>query len=447
MSARAEPVTYEVRLEFEQALAPEVDAWLPDHIAGMLRLPGFLSAQTLDDAPLPVPADGKIRRCVQYRLTSREALANYLREHASGMRAAAAQRFGDRVQAARRVLEPMDELVTSGARTCANCHTLLSGQYCAVCGQRDRTRMISVWELVADFVGEFLNFDSRFWRTIHPLVFRPGRLTSEYLRGRRVHFTPPLRLYVISSLIFFLLATSGNGDSTFEFDGDKGAAVTQTGETPPAAQPPDAADPADLPPPPAVGATPADSGDAAQDEDFVGWDISEGKCNVPQFSTGHAFIDGPVHDRMKHACDRIVADHGRAFLKGLVDNIPRMLFFFLPVIAVAMKPLYLGSRRYYVEHLLFFVHFHSFVFVALTLTLITTSLHEYFEGWGWGLMNGLTIAAVCLYIPYYLFRSLRVVYGQGRFVTLIKYVMLFFTYVCGLALLFVIGAVFTALTV
>jgi hypothetical protein len=440
MSARAEAVTYEVRLEFEQALAPEVDAWLPDHIAAMLRLPGFLSAQTLDDAPLPVRADGKIRRCVQYRMRSRDALAGYLRDHAPEMRAATVQRFGDRVQAVRRVLEPMDEAVTSDVRRCANCHSMLSGQYCAVCGQRDRTRMISVWELVADFVGEFLNFDSRFWRTLFPLLFRPGRLTSEYLRGRRVHFTPPLRLYVISSLVFFLLATSGNGgDSEFQFDGEPDATTSVPGE--PAVEPPHEGDPASAPQRPED--VPQTVGPV--EEDFEGIDVSKGKCNIGNFNTGEPFIDGPVHDRLKHTCDRIVADHGRAFLKGLVDNIPRMLFFFLPVIAFAMKALYLGSRRYYVEHLLFFVHLHSFVFLVLSLTLVTAKLDHHFKGLG--LVNGLTIAAVCLYIPYYLFRALRVVYGQGRFLTFIKYVMLFFTSVCGLALLFAIGAAYTALTV
>jgi len=174
-------------------------------------------------------------------------------------------------------------------------------------------------------------------------------------------------------------------------------------------------------------------------------DVDEGRCNIPAFRTGEAFIDGPVHDRIQLTCERVVADHGKAFLRGLRDNIPAMLFLFLPVIALAMKPLYLGSRRYYVEHLLFFVHFHSFVFVALSLTLIHSTLDHHFQGWG--VVKGLTIAGVSLYIPYYFFRSLRVVYGQGRFVTLIKYVLLFFTYIFCSAILFLVGAVFTALTV
>jgi len=122
-----------------------------------------------------------------------------------------------------------------------------------------------------------------------------------------------------------------------------------------------------------------------------------------------------------------------------------MLFFFLPVIALAMKPLYMRPRRYYVEHLLFFVHVHSFIFAALSLTLVVSALNTIYPGLG--VMKGLTIAAVSIYIPYYLFRALRVVYGQGRFVTLLKYVFLFFTYIIGSAIIFAIGALFTALTV
>src|SRR5262245_61204892 len=107
MQARGDPVTYEVRLEVDESIVDEVDVWLREHIVEMLRLPGFTAAEILDDAPLPVPADDKVRRTVQYQVESRDALTRYLREHAPRMREAGAKRFGDRMQATRRVLQPI----------------------------------------------------------------------------------------------------------------------------------------------------------------------------------------------------------------------------------------------------------------------------------------------------------------------------------------------------
>jgi hypothetical protein len=481
MTARGESVTYEVRLEVDEAIAADVDAWLPEHVAEMLRLPGFTSAQVYDDAPLPVPRDHKVRRTVRYELASSDALTAYLRDHAARMRQEGAQRFGDRMSATRRVLQPVDTAPVGEVRTCSNCHAPLTGQYCAVCGQRDRTRMISVWELVADFAGEFFDFDSRFWRTLFPLMFRPGRLTAEYLRGRRVHYTPPLRLYVISSVLFFLLATLGGVEGDLSFDEKPETPATQDGAPPtsPAATPStnETANPDDTTPtaeeelgqsvPDTAGLPPeaaraieeakrvaheaaaqahgeGSAGEKAKTE-HDGFMVGPEKCTLGDFVTGNEFIDGPVRARLQTACQHIVADKGKSFVRQLVQNIPKMLFFFLPVVALAMKPLYLRPRRYYVEHLLFFVHVHSFVFAALTLTLVVSALKTIYPGLG--VVKGLTIAAVSIYIPYYLFRALRVVYGQGRFVTLLKYIVLFFTYIIGSSIIFAIGALFTALTV
>jgi hypothetical protein len=263
-----------------------------------------------------------------------------------------------------------------------------------------------------------------------------------------VAFTPPLRLYLISSLLFFLLATLGGVDAAFEMDGDEGAeTTTETGEppTPPAD---DGATAAEAPEPPALPAKPAPAGDGTPEKviEAEGWlTADEEKCTIGEFNTGVAFVDGTVRSRMKRACDRIVADQGKTFMRQLVDNIPRMLVFFLPVIAFVMKPLYFGSRRYYVEHLLFFVHYHSFAFMALSVYLVIDRLAEVFEGWG--LVKGITIAVLWIYIPYYLFRALRVVYGQRRVVTLAKYIILFFTYLFGLTFILIIGVAYTALTV
>ena len=86
---------------------------------------------------------------------------------------------------------------------CLNCGTTLAGQYCGNCGQRAHSRLISIWELLRDAFGDLLELDSRLWRTLIPLAVRPGKLTRDYLEGRRARFMPPFRTYLVFSIVFF----------------------------------------------------------------------------------------------------------------------------------------------------------------------------------------------------------------------------------------------------
>jgi quinol monooxygenase YgiN len=94
---------YEVNIEVDREIADAYLAWLKQHIAEILALPGFIDAHTFD-ALEPPPAEGRIGLCVQYRLTDAAALDAYLRDHAPRLRADGLARFGERFRAQRRVL-------------------------------------------------------------------------------------------------------------------------------------------------------------------------------------------------------------------------------------------------------------------------------------------------------------------------------------------------------
>ena len=203
-----ETVLYEVNLDAEAGIEGPFDTWLRDHIADVLQFDGFLSAEVLDDATAP---EGRIRRIVQYRLRNQAALEEYLREHAPRMRAQGVEKFGERYTATRRVLAHREEFIRGAFSTenCLNCGEVLRGQHCSHCGQRAKVRVLSLGTLLRDLLGDLTNFDSRIWRTLRPLAFRPGALTVEYLRGRRTHYSPPFRMYLILSVVFFVLTTLG----------------------------------------------------------------------------------------------------------------------------------------------------------------------------------------------------------------------------------------------
>ena len=87
---------------------------------------------------------------------------------------------------------------------CRNCHAPLDGEYCGKCGQRDVDLERPIWGLVADVIKETFEVDGRAWLTLKTLFRHPGMLTGEFLAGRRRTYTPPLRLYLVTSISFFV---------------------------------------------------------------------------------------------------------------------------------------------------------------------------------------------------------------------------------------------------
>ena len=144
-------------------------------------------------------------------------------------------------------------------------------------------------------------------------------------------------------------------------------------------------------------------------------------------------------------CERVTAEGGaKRFVADLIDNLPGMMFFFLPIIAVVMKLLYPLARRYYVEHLLFFVHYHSFFFLALAISVLVSRLPGAIPGQD--LTSNLLSVALIFYAPIYLFVAMRRVYGQHFIVTSLKFVALMAAYFTSLLTVFVLVVVFTALS-
>lgn len=301
-------------------------------------------------------------------------------------------------------------------QSCQNCNAALTGQYCASCGQRQQRQLVSLWVLLRELVGDLFEVDSRVWRTLIPLLTKPGFLTLEYLRGRRVHYTPPLRLYLVTSLIFFLFIVV-TPDTDFDFSNvvinSEDDTVELIDESVPAGE----------------------TGAAIEKPDI---------CT--QIQNEMDFGDAEFQAMVYKACENLSAPGGvRRFLNELFENIPTMMFFFLPVIALFMRALYLFSGRYYVEHLLFLVHFHSFVFLALTLTTAFARLPAIVPGQS--AASDVLTGLVSFYTPFYLYKAMRRVYQQRRALTALKYVALGIAYFFSMIMLLAALALITALNV
>ncbi|NBC84659.1 MAG: DUF3667 domain-containing protein, partial [Bacteroidetes bacterium] len=124
--------------------------------------------------------------------------------------------------------------------SCANCGAPLVGPYCSQCGQRAAERIVPLHEMTQEWVEDLFEFDLRIFRTLPTFFFKPGRLTKEYIRGRRVRYVRPLRLYLVASFILFTLlafsdlATVDTGDGPSDLPAAPDTAATAAANLSPA---------------------------------------------------------------------------------------------------------------------------------------------------------------------------------------------------------------------
>ena len=261
---------------------------------------------------------------------------------------------------------------------CANCQALLSGRYCSACGQRVDTAAHTLGHFIGEAAEVLTHADSRVWRTVWPLVARPGFLTREYFAGRRARYLQPFRLYLIMSVLFFVLTAVLSGGSS-----------------------------------------------AAHSEAPVGpKDCSDVTTNLHLGSY-------QLLPRLQAACRSMRVDSGREFGDRLVHNLGRAMFVFLPLVAALMKLLYWRPRHYYLEHLLLLIHNHSFAFLVMSIyTLATRWITS-------GNVIGVLFLLTAWYLVRYLYRSMKTVYAQSGLLTFVKFCVLGFVYLlCGLCMLF-----------
>lgn len=265
---------------------------------------------------------------------------------------------------------------------CRNCGEPLHGEYCARCGQRDRTVVLPVRELVREFGDEVLSWDTRLVRSLRPFLLQPGRLTLEYLAGQRKNFVSPFKLYFFISFIFFFLS------SVSESSGKKELRSRFLDE-------PDSV------------SVPADDSVQLriQNEDSpFRMSVSDTVKAASLF--GEDFVHGLQAGKK---------DPRRLFAM-MREHLPKVLFLLLPVFALMLKAVYLRSRRLYIEHLVFSFHIHTFIFLmmifgALVEILLPAALHS--------VSNVFTAT-----VPFYLVIAMRKVYGQSWPRTVVKFILL-----------------------
>jgi len=311
---------------------------------------------------------------------------------------------------------------------CENCGAQLTGRYCAQCGQPAIDYRRSFRHVIVDVLDSFLNWDSKFFATLGLLIVKPWRLTNDFLAGKRVRYVHPLRLYLLASILFFFAANYGARGLHLEPGklGPKDRAELEAdlkkGDLPPAAReeletllreppPPSAPSlPTTTPSPPPAPRTNNQTQEYGKitDRPFVVFDPGT-KSSTPF----ERWLEARAKDKM--------GEHGTKmglFISTLFSNLPYMMLCCIPLFAFVLKVLYLRRHIFYIDHLIYALHIHTFAYAGIMLIVFATiGLNRVVAG----SIAGWIIALLWIAFVVQIFLSIRRVYRQGWFISIFKF--------------------------
>ena len=335
---------------------------------------------------------------------------------------------------------------------CENCGAQLHGHYCAICGQAAVDYHRSFRHVIIDVLDSFLNWDSKFVRSIGLLLWRPGWLTNQFLEGRRVRFVHPLRLYLLVSIVFFLCARlipvsehqtvrpedlPPEARARYEQKMAKLRAKNEVRpflnfthnsvapNAPPASPTPAEATSASSEKEPVVPPSTATPSEAQIAVDDVMKELEADKQKEAgphvQFGPDKKRPKTPFEVWMEKRIKDQIGENGskaKLFVETLRSNLSTMMLFCIPLFAFILKILYLRQKRFYIEHLVYSLNIHAFFHLAVILVvLISIGLNRWIPGAPQVLLTLLLCALVFVQI----FFSIRQVYKQSWFMSLFKF--------------------------
>ena len=260
--------------------------------------------------------------------------------------------------------------VASEAAICLNCSARLAGRWCSSCGQSEEARHRSLGHLVTELAEVLTHADSRLWRTLGGLAWRPGRLTRDYLEGHRISQLPPVRLLLIALFLLFTAASL-------------------------------LARPMHVPQIPA--------GDLATVQHEISksvGDLKEARSDIGR--SAHARdTDRWIRARVSHA----VADPAD-LMRFIADWAERFAILMLPASALMLAMLFLSHGFTLFDHLVFSMH-------SITASAIVVLAVMLGDSAGFGAANLLLLLP-----PVHLFMHMRSVYGTGPVGTICRMALL-----------------------
>lgn len=348
-------------------------------------------------------------------------------------------------------------------KDCLNCGATIYGRYCHVCGQENVVPKETFWSMVLHFFYDITHFDSKFFETVKDLTFRPGFLSKEFIKGRRARYLHPVRMYVFTSAIFFLLFFSlVKPANTFSTDIETKVTPEMRKDYIKTLEEKLAKDTGNV----SLKIKLLCAKDTSckvtvkdvVEEETGGFRISIGGSSYKtpeeydsvQRSLPESKRDGwfkrrmakkliELNTRFKENPDEATKELG----EGVLHRLPYMLFISLPLFALLLKLVYFRRKQFYfMDHGVFTIHFYVFSFLLL---LVVFGVGALGNALNWS-FTGLIIALLFLGLFFYLYKAMRNFYGQRRFKTFIKFLIVAFFSLIMMSILFALFIFFSAVT-
>src|SRR5437870_2608700 len=333
---------------------------------------------------------------------------------------------------------------------CENCGAQLTGRYCAQCGQAAIDYRRSFRHVIVDVLDSFLNWDSKFFATIGLLVVKPWRLTNEFLAGKRVRYLHPLRLYLLASILFFFAVNYGAKGLRLEpgkiSDKNRAAVAAAVAEkrdeieaelnkenlsTEQRRKAQEALDYLTKPSPTATATAKEKPSPTAVPN--ISPPESDQKTYGPVNERPFIVFDDaksstPFEKWLEARAKEKMGEHGTKmglFIATLFSNLPYMMLCCIPLFAFVLKILYTRRHIFYIDHLVYALHIHTFAYTGVMLIVLATIGLNHMAP---GTITGWIIALLWIAFVVQIFLSIRRVYRQVWFISIFKFLFGGFAY-------------------
>ncbi|MCY3565508.1 MAG: DUF3667 domain-containing protein [Gammaproteobacteria bacterium] len=315
---------------------------------------------------------------------------------------------------------PAEAEVNVEVARCGNCGVALLGTYCSDCGQEDRAVRRPFWRILRQLFHAVFELDGRVYRSLYFLYTRPGFLSTEYLNGRRARYTPPLRMFLVLSISFFLIVSiAGTFGSIFLDEADLNVALA-AGETDAEALQQSNQPIRDL----IAGET--------EDEDLAELDLSAQDVRAFLEQLEFPFLPAATGQQLQEfIVDQATDNYAemredplgffRDFIGESLEYVTIFILLMMPLLALVQWALFIFKGRYYVEHFILTLHNHSYLIVSTYLLALTGVVASQIPVLA-GFVEWVDFVIV-MWAWIYLYLSLKFFYGTGYIYSGLAYVV------------------------
>lgn len=338
---------------------------------------------------------------------------------------------------------------------CLNCDYSFTDseiRYCPKCGQENSDKRVSFGTLIMDFLGDYFTFDSRLFRSVGRLLISPGYLSLAFNEGKRVPYIPPLRMFLLTGVIFFTILSYqynhlslgnfiANGEEislseiseeniveAIKSDAIKEVElklVTETDE----ARRKELLESIDSIKQYGINEMENDTNSTSMQlgKDSINFNFGKflrwSKELEPELVADSLKIKAPIFRRLAIQSAKVVKNSGGSLVSYFLGQLSIMVLIMVPIVALLLKILYVRHREFfYVDHLVFTFHIHSFLYVMLAVFLLAAI---------WIPVNSLKILFLLALV--YIFFALKNVYKQKIGKTFMKFFVMGILYlICSL---------------